>query len=110
MVARGDAEIGFQQISELLPVPGITFVGPLPPGAQQVTIFSAGIAVGAKAPQAAAALVAFFTSPQAAPVITKSGLEPIAASARQRARDVSTRAAAPSGHTARAVAATTSSF
>jgi molybdate transport system substrate-binding protein len=78
VVARGDAEIGFQQISELLPVPGITIVGPLPPGAQQVTIFSAGIAAGAKAPQAARALIAFFTSPQAAPVITRSGLEPIA--------------------------------
>jgi molybdate transport system substrate-binding protein len=77
VVARGDAEIGFQQISELLPVPGITYVGPLPPGAQQVTIFSAGIAVGARAPQAAAALIAFFTSPQAAPVIKKSGLEPM---------------------------------
>jgi molybdate transport system substrate-binding protein len=110
VVARGDAELGFQQISELLPVPGITYVGPLPTGAQQVTIFSAGIAVGAKAPQAATALVAFFTSPQAAPVITKSGLEPIAAPAPQRALDVSVRAAAPPGHTARAVAATTSSF
>ena len=49
VVARGDAEIGFQQISELLPVPGITYVSPLlPPGTQQMaTIFSAGIAVGA---------------------------------------------------------------
>src|SRR5207245_9799521 len=42
VVARGEAEIGFQQISELLPVPGIDYVGPLPPGAQRVTVFSAG--------------------------------------------------------------------
>jgi len=106
VVARGEAEIGFQQISELLPVPGITYVGPLPPGAQQVTIVSAGIAVGARAPQAASALVAFLTSPQAAPVITRSGLEPIASRASGRAGQSGHSA----GHTARAVAATTSSF
>ena len=47
-VARGDVEIGFQQVSELRPVPGITIVGPLPEGAQQVTIFSAAIVKGAK--------------------------------------------------------------
>src|SRR6266566_3596023 len=50
VVARGDAEIGFQQISELLPVPGIDYVGPLPGDAQQVTVFSAGVATGAKEP------------------------------------------------------------
>ena len=75
VVARGDAEVGFQQISELLPVPGITLVGPLPPGAQQVTVFAAGIVVGARQPAAARALIAFLASPAAAPVIVKSGLE-----------------------------------
>jgi molybdate transport system substrate-binding protein len=77
VVARGEAEIGFQQVSELLSVPGIDFVGPLPPAIQKVTVFSAGIAIGAKEPEAARALIKFLTSPGAAPAITKSGLEPV---------------------------------
>jgi molybdate transport system substrate-binding protein len=77
VVARGEAEIGFQQISELLPIPGVDYVGPLPPEVQKVTVFSAGIAAGAKEPDAARALIKFFTSPAAAPTITKSGLEPV---------------------------------
>ena len=77
VVARGDAEIGFQQISELLPIPGIDYVGPLPPEVQKVTVFSAGVAVGAKEPDAARALIKFLASPAAAPAITKSGLEPV---------------------------------
>jgi len=76
-VARGDAEIGFQQISELLPVPGIDYVGPLPPEVQKITVFSAGIAVGAKRPDAARALIKFLASPAAIPAIKKSGLEPL---------------------------------
>jgi sugar lactone lactonase YvrE len=76
VIARGDAEVGFQQISELLPVPGITLTGPLPEGVQRVTIFSAGLAVKAPSPAAAKSLVAFLTSPVAAPVIRKSGMEP----------------------------------
>jgi molybdate transport system substrate-binding protein len=75
VVARGDAEIGFQQISELLAVAGIDYVGPLPPGAQKVTVFSAGVAVGAKSPDAARALIKFLASPAVAPAVTKSGLE-----------------------------------
>ena len=78
VVARGEAEIGFQQISELLPVPGIDLIGPLPPGAQRVTVFSAGVAAEAKSPDAARALIAFLASPAAAAAITKSGLEPAA--------------------------------
>jgi molybdate transport system substrate-binding protein len=77
VVARGEAEIGFQQISELLPVPGIEYVGPLPSEAQRVTVFAAGIAVGANAPNAARALIAFFASPAAARTIAASGLEPV---------------------------------
>jgi molybdate transport system substrate-binding protein len=79
VVARGDAEIEFQQISELLPVPGIELVGPLPPEVQKVTVFAAGIATDAKPPQAAAELIKFMSSPAAAPAIRKSGLEPMTA-------------------------------
>lgn len=77
VVARGDAEIGFQQVSELLPIPGIDYVGPLPPEVQKITIFSAGIAAGSKEPEAAKALIKFLASPAAAPAITKSGMEPV---------------------------------
>ena len=79
VVARGGAEIGFQQISELRPVAGIDIVGPLPPAAQRVTVFAAGIVSGAKSPAAARALIAFLASPAAAPAIVKSGLEPVTA-------------------------------
>jgi len=84
VVARGGAEIGFQQISELLPVAGIDYVGPLPPEVQRVTVFSAGVAAGAKTPDAARALIMFLASPAAAPAITKSGMEPMSESMRQR--------------------------
>lgn len=77
VVARGDAEIGFQQISELLPVPGADYVGPLPPEVQKVTVFSAGIAVAAKHPDAARTLIRFLTSPAVARVIKSSGLEQV---------------------------------
>jgi molybdate transport system substrate-binding protein len=76
VVARGDAEIGFQQVSELLPVPGVDYVGPLPEGAQKSTIFSAGIAVGAREPEAAKELIRYFTSAAAVPAIRRSGLDP----------------------------------
>ena len=79
LVASGDAEIGFQQISELLPVPGIDYVGPLPADVQRETVFSAGIVSGARAPDAARALLKFFTSPAAAPIIRNTGAEPITA-------------------------------
>jgi len=76
VVARGEAEIAFQQVSELLPVPGIDFVGPLPADIQQTTVFSAGLHVKARQPDAARALVKFLTAPAAAPVIRKKGMEP----------------------------------
>jgi molybdate transport system substrate-binding protein len=75
-VARGEAEIGFQQVSELLPIAGIDFLGPLPAEIQEITVFSVGLHAGAKAPAAAQALVKFLTSPAAAPVIRKKGMEP----------------------------------
>ena len=76
VVARGEAEIAFQQVSELLPVPGIDLVGPLPADIQQITVFSAGLHAAAKQPDAARALVKFLTAPAAAPVIRKKGMEP----------------------------------
>jgi molybdate transport system substrate-binding protein len=77
VVARGEAEIGFQQISELLPVAGIDHITPLPPELQKVSIFSAGVAVSTKDADAARAVIKFFASPEAAEAITNSGLEPI---------------------------------
>jgi molybdate transport system substrate-binding protein len=76
-VARGEVEIALQQISELLPVPGLDFVGPLPAEIQKITVFSAGIAAGAKEPDAARALIKFLASPAAASTIAKSALEPM---------------------------------
>jgi molybdate transport system substrate-binding protein len=76
VVAKGEAEIGFQQISELRPVKGIDIVGELPPGAQRVTVFAGGIPVTAKDPEAARALLRWLASPAALPAIRKSGLEP----------------------------------
>jgi molybdate transport system substrate-binding protein len=77
VVARGGAEIGFQQLSELLPVPGIDHVTPLPPGAQKVSVFSAGVALSTGDSNTAHALITFLASPEAARAITNSGLEPI---------------------------------
>ena len=76
-IARGEAEVGFQQISELRPVAGIDCVGPLPPEVQRVTVFSAGVAAASKISEVAYALIRFLASPKAAHAITKSGLEPI---------------------------------
>jgi molybdate transport system substrate-binding protein len=76
LIARGEAEIGFQQVSELLPIAGIDYLGPLPPDVQHVTVFAAGIHSGAKEIEAAKALVKFLTAPAAVPVIKQKGLEP----------------------------------
>jgi molybdate transport system substrate-binding protein len=77
VVARGEAEIGFQQMSELLPVPGIAHVTPLPAEVQKVSVFSAGIAATTSDSMVARAVIKFLASPEAAGAITKSGLEPI---------------------------------
>jgi molybdate transport system substrate-binding protein len=76
VVARGEAEIGFQQMSELLPVAGIDVVGPLPPDIQEITTFSAGLHASAPEPAAARALIAWLKAPAATPVIRKKGMEP----------------------------------
>jgi molybdate transport system substrate-binding protein len=77
IVAKGEAEIGFQQISELKPVAGIEIVGPVPAELQKITIFSAGIATVSKEPEAGKALIRFLGSPAAREEIVKSGMEPI---------------------------------
>jgi len=76
VVARGEAEIGFQQVSELINVPGADFVAVLPAEAQRVTIFSAGFSATARELEAARQLVRYFASPAAVAVIRKSGLAP----------------------------------
>jgi molybdate transport system substrate-binding protein len=76
LIASGEVEIGFQQLSELLPTKGIDILGPLPPELQLVTMFSFGLHAGAKQPEAAKALVRFLASPAAAPVLKKKGLDP----------------------------------
>ncbi len=79
VVARGEAEIGFQQISELLPIAGIDYVGPLPVEVQRISVFTAGVTVGAKSPEAGRALIRFFTSPEGKQAMAKYGMEPISA-------------------------------
>jgi len=76
VVARGDAEIGFQQVSELLPIPGVTYVGAIPDAVQKITTFTAGVTTQTKAAIAAKALIDFFASPEAAPIITQTGMTP----------------------------------
>jgi molybdate transport system substrate-binding protein len=77
VVARGEAEIGFQQVSELIDVPGVTFVGTIPAELQEETFFSAAIATAVRQREAAAALIRFLASPEAAPAISKTGLSPL---------------------------------
>ena len=76
IVAKGEAEIGFQQVAELLPVPGITFVGRLPADVQKTTVYAAGIAAKSQHPDAGRALIAYLASPAAAPVMARMGLDP----------------------------------
>jgi molybdate transport system substrate-binding protein len=76
IVATGEAEIGFQQVSELVHIKGIDYVGPLPADVQKVTVFTAGIQAGAQHADAAKELLAYLTAPVAAPIYKKHGLEP----------------------------------
>jgi molybdate transport system substrate-binding protein len=75
VVARGDAEIAFQQMSELLPVPGIAHITPLPPEVQKASVFSAGIGANTRDADLARSVIRFLTSSEAAPAIAQSGLE-----------------------------------
>lgn len=76
LVADGRADIGVQQISELMPVPGIEVVGPLPDELQKTTTFSAGLFTGAQEAAAAQSLVTALTASAARPVYTAKGMEP----------------------------------
>ena len=76
VVAAGEAEVGFQQVSELLPIKGIDFLGPLPADIQEITILSGAVLKTAPNPYVAKALLKFLTSPQSAPAIKKIGMEP----------------------------------
>jgi len=79
VVARGEAEIGFQQVSELLHVPGTSFVGPIPGELQPGFSFAGAITANANQPEAAAALLRFLSSTEAEAAIVKVGLAPAAA-------------------------------
>lgn len=76
LVARGEVALGFQQLSELLGVAGITVAGPLPPAIQIVTTFSAGIPVHSAQADAVRAMLAHMTAPQAAEAKRRQGMEP----------------------------------
>ncbi len=76
LAAKGEVEIAVQQISELMAVPGIGIVGPLPPDIQGVTTFAAGLFSGAREKEAAAALIRLLSAPTSVPIFKAKGLEP----------------------------------
>ncbi len=77
VVARGEVEIGFQQISEILPVAGVDYVGPLPDDMQKITTFSAGITQPAQNLSGAKSLIEFLSSEEVAETIAATGLIPV---------------------------------
>ena len=76
VLRRGDADLGFQQVSELIDEKGIDLLGPIPADVQEVTVWSAGLYRDAKEPERAKALLRFIKSPEAAPILKKHGLDP----------------------------------
>ena len=76
LVASGQVELGFQQLSELISLAGISVVGPLPPEIQTITTFSAGVSAGSKQADVARALIAFMAAPAAVAAKRKHGMEP----------------------------------
>jgi molybdate transport system substrate-binding protein len=77
-VSKGGADIGFQQVAELINVPGADFVGTVPADFQPPAFFVGMLPTNSKQPEAAVALLKFLSSEQAAPAITKAGLKPLA--------------------------------
>lgn len=77
VVATGDYQLGFQQVSELLPVPGVSFVGKIPESVQSVTRFAAGIPVGAQHPKEAKALLDYLAAPAAQADVQATGLDSV---------------------------------
>jgi len=76
IVAKGEAEVGMQQINVILPVAGADYVGPLPAELQDYVYFAVGVLAMSKHRDAAQVLLKFMSSPEAAPLIRKSGMEP----------------------------------
>ena len=76
MLARGQAEIGFQQVSELVRIKGIYYLGPLPNDVQETTVFAVALHTKAASADAAKALMKYLSAPEAAPVIRKTGMDP----------------------------------
>jgi len=76
LVAKGDIELGFQQVSEIVHVKGAQFVGPLPPEIQRITVFAGAVHAASQEPDAARDLLEFLASPEHAPLLQKHGLEP----------------------------------
>lgn len=77
VVAKGDYQVGFQQVAELLPVPGITFVGKIPEDVQSVTRYAAGIPKGAEHPAEAKKLLQYLASPDAQATVNATGLDSV---------------------------------
>ena len=77
LVSSGEAEIGLQQVTELLSNPDVELIGMLPADLQQITMYSAGITTSAKQPDAARALIQAFTAPSAKPIFKAKGLDPL---------------------------------
>jgi molybdate transport system substrate-binding protein len=76
LLARGDVELGFQQLSELIHVVGIDVLGPLPAATQIITTFSGAVGAASKQPDSARALLAFLASPAAAEAKRRQGMDP----------------------------------
>jgi molybdate transport system substrate-binding protein len=76
VIQNGEAEIGFQQVSELIHEPGIQYLGPLPPEVGRITVFAAGVHSAAHEPEAAKVLIKHLTAPAAAAAIKSHGMEP----------------------------------
>ena len=76
VVAKGEAELGIGQASEIVPVAGVQLVGPLPGEFASTTVFTAAVGVGSKSPAAAKALIEFLTGPQATPLFKTKGFQP----------------------------------
>ena len=76
LVARGDVELGFQQLSELLDVPGVDVVGTLPPEIRHPTIFAAGVCTASKRATATKSLLDFLASPLVDAIKRRHGLVP----------------------------------
>ena len=77
ILAKGEADMGFQEVAELLPVPGITFVGKLPADLELLTVFSAAIVKKSQHADTARELISYLASPDHVSTLQKEGLEPL---------------------------------